>query len=67
MYFEAFAAFPFEGEILDADNMNKVKANGTPATSRYHQGGRYFLEDDKPQVGDHDFPLPGKLEFVKFV
>lgn len=45
--------------MIDADNMNKVKANGTTATSRYHQPRGFFHASDKPQTPDHDFPIPG--------
>jgi hypothetical protein len=44
---------------MDADNMNKVKANGNTATSRYHQPRGFVLSNDQGHIADHDFPIPG--------
>lgn len=46
----------FGGDLLDCDNMNKVKMNGTTAVSRYHQPRSFFVDGDVPQLEDHDFP-----------
>ena len=34
---------------------------GTLAVSRYHQIRKIFLQSDRPNYPDHDFPLPYKL------
>lgn len=54
---EAFVAFFDEGSAWSNDNMNKIKANGTTAVSRYHQPRGFFLQGDVPSHGDHDFPI----------
>ena len=46
--------------ILSVDDMAKVKV-GAPAVSRYHQIKRLFLDNDRPNLNDHDFPVPGYL------
>ena len=41
--------------------MNKLKMGPAPAVSRYHQVLRFFMRDDSPDLGDHDFPNSGYL------
>ena len=33
----------------------------SPAVSRYHQQHRFFMQEDAPNLWDHDFPNPGYL------
>ena len=40
--------------------MAKIKV-GAPAAIRYHQVKCLFLENDTPNLNDHDFPIPGYL------
>ena len=40
------------------NNMAKIKV-GAPAVSRYHQIEHFFVENDLPNLNDHDFPVPG--------
>jgi hypothetical protein len=56
---EFFMAFPSEGVLIDADNMSKIKMNGTTAVSRYHQPRSYWMEGDVPKLDAHDFPIVG--------
>lgn len=53
---ELFVCYFEQGVLIDVDNMNKVKMNGTTAVSRYHQPNAYFHSGDVPQHEDHDFP-----------
>lgn len=43
---ELFACYPEEGLLMDCDNMNKIKMNGTTAVSRYHQPKSFFMNTD---------------------
>ena len=52
--------FPNDISILSVDDMAKIKV-GAPAASRYHQVKCLFLENDTPNLNDHDFPIPGYL------
>jgi hypothetical protein len=46
--------------VVSVDDMAKIKV-GAPAASRYHQINRIFAENDRPNLKDHDFPVPGYL------
>ena len=47
--------FKEETAIVSTDNMNKIRY-GAPAVSRYHQIRKIYMENDAPQLSDHDFP-----------
>ena len=47
--------------FYSADDMNKIRMGPHTGVSRYHQISRFFMEDDSPNLGDHDFPHPGYL------
>ena len=53
------AYFPDEITIVSANSMKKIRY-GTLAVSRYHQIRKIFMNSNKPQYLDHDFPLPYK-------
>ena len=46
--------------MLSVDDMAKIKVE-TPAVSRYHQIRIIFMNNDSPNLPDHDFPVPGYL------
>ena len=50
-----------ESCFYSCDDMNKIKMGPAIAVSRYHQQFRFFMRDDSPNYGDHDFPNPGYL------
>ena len=61
-YREEFVSkFKDECTFYSCDDMNKIKMGPAPAVSRYHQIQRFFISDDEPNLGDHDFPNPGYL------
>lgn len=60
MRHELASLFSEEIAILSVDDMAKIKV-GAPAVSRYHQIKRFFLENDRLNLSDHDFPVPGYL------
>ncbi|CAB4012001.1 Hypothetical predicted protein [Paramuricea clavata] len=41
--------------------MNKLHMGPSPAVSRYHQQHRFHIQNDTPNLWDHDFPHPGYL------
>ena len=41
--------------------MNKLCMGPSTAVSRYLQISRFFMANDSPNTGDHDFPNPGYL------
>ena len=41
--------------------MNKLRMGPATAVSRYHQIFRFFVNNETPNVVDHDFPNPGYL------
>ena len=57
---ELSSLFPNDISILSAHDMARIKV-GAPAVSRHHQVKRLFLENDTPNLNDHDFPVPGYL------
>ena len=57
---EMFSHLDKEVTAVSCDMMNKLKV-GTLAVSRYHQIRKIFLQSDRPNYPDHDFPLPYKL------
>ena len=61
-YREEFVA-KYEEEccFYSCDDMNKLRLSPSPAVSRYHQQFRFFMQDDQPNLNDHDFPNPGYL------
>ena len=61
-YREEFASrFNDECSFFSCDDMNKLKMSPATAVSRYHQQFRFFMEDDSPNLHDHDFVNPGYL------
>ena len=46
--------------MLSVDDMVKIKV-GAPAVSRYHQIRSIFMNNDSPNLPDHDLPVPGYL------
>ena len=46
--------------MLSVDDMVKIKVE-TPAVTRYHQIRSIFMNNDSPNLPDHDFPVPGYL------
>lgn len=61
-YREEFVSkFKDECFFYSCDDMNKIKMGPATAVSRYHQQFRFFMIDNSPNVGDHDFPNPGYL------
>ena len=58
---EFVTSYPEECAFYSCDDMNKLKMGPTPAVSRYHQVLRFFMRDDSPELGDHDFPNSGYL------
>ena len=57
---EMFSHLDKEVTAVSCDTMNKLKV-GTLAVSRYHQIRKIFLQSDRPNYPNHDFPLPYKL------
>ena len=57
---ELSSLFPNDISILSADDMARIKV-GAPAVSRHHQVKLRFLENDTPNLNDHDFPVSGYL------
>ena len=57
---EMFSHLDKEVTAVSCDTMKKLKV-GTLAVSRYHQIRKIFLQSDRPNYPDHDFPLPYKL------
>lgn len=61
-YREEFVTkFQKEAQFYSCDDMNKLRMGPATAVSRYHQIFRFFMTNDAPNVGDHDFPNPGYL------
>ena len=58
---ELASKFREECQFYSCDDMNKLRMGPSPAVSRYHQINRFFMTDDTPNLGDHDFPNPGYL------
>ena len=59
-YREEFVSkFHQECQFFSCDDMNKLKMGPATAVFRYHQIARFFMKDDSPNLGDHDFPNPG--------
>ena len=59
-YCEEFVAnFNKETTFYNCDDMNKLHMGQATAVSRYHQIFRFFVNNDTPNVGEHDFPNPG--------
>ena len=48
--------FKEETTIVSTDNMNKIRY-GASAVSRHHQIRKIYMENDAPQLSDHDFPF----------
>ena len=46
--------------MLSVDDMVKIKVEA-PAVSRYHQIRSIFMNNDSPNLPDHDLPVPGYL------
>ena len=53
--------FKHEAVFFSSDDMNKLRMGPSTAVSRYHQISRFFMANDSPNTGDHDFPNPGYL------
>ena len=61
-YREEFTSmFCKEAQFYSCDDMNKLRMGPATAVSRCHQIYRFFMSNDAPNVGDHDFPNPGYL------
>ena len=54
------ALYPSDVAILSIDDMAKVKV-GPLSVSRYHQVKRFYMNNDSPNLPDHDFPVPDYL------
>ena len=53
---EFVAKFNKEATFYSCDDLNKLRMGLATAVSRYHQIFRIFVNNDMPNVGDHDFP-----------
>ena len=53
---EFVAKFNEEATFYSCDDLNKLRMGPATAVSRYHQIFRIFVNNDMPNVGDHDFP-----------
>ena len=61
-YREEFVSkFADECTFFSCDDMNKIKMGPSPAVSRYHQQHRFYMSNNSPKLGDHDFPNPGYM------
>jgi len=61
-YREEFVSkFKDKCTFFSCDDMNKIKMGPAPAVSRYHQMQRFFMTEDQPNLGNHDFPNSGYL------
>ena len=61
-YREEFVArFSKEACFYSADDMNKLRMAPSTAVSRYHQQFRFFMQEDSPNLPDHDFVNPRYL------
>lgn len=56
---EFTSKFNTEATSFSCDDKNKVNVGeNTPAVSRYHHIGKFFMTGDSPNFCDHDFPIP---------
>ena len=51
----------FCSKFKRCDDMAKICMGPVTAVSRYHQERRVFMNDDAPNLADHDTPNPGYL------
>ena len=47
--------------FYSCDDMNKIQMGPSTAVSRYHQVLRFFMENNSPDLNDHNFPNSGYL------
>ena len=59
-YAEFVSMFLRSASILSTDDMAKIQV-GPTALSWYHQVCKMFMKDDKMNLSDHNFPIPGYL------
>ena len=61
-YREEFVCkFKHGAVFFSSDDMNELHMGPSTAVSRYHQISQFFMANDSPNTGDHDFPNPGYL------